>query len=74
MKYYTVLIVNFNDGTPDKMGIYLQPSEDAAIKAFFNYMGQYTNNDNVESVFSEATNSLGGVYKHESWSKTYAEQ
>lgn len=73
MKYYTILITTFSDGSPDKVGIYVQPSADAAIKAFYNYMGQYANNDNVTSVFAEAINSLGGVYKHESWGRSNAE-
>lgn len=74
MKFYTIVIVTFSDGTPDKVGIYTQSSADAATKAFYNYMGQYVNADNVATVFVEAVNNVGGVYKHESWVKTVEQE
>lgn len=74
MKYYTVLIVCFNDGSPDKVGIYTRPSADAALKTLYDYMGDYTDNDNVTSAFALAVNNIGGIYKQESWVRRNAEQ
>lgn len=67
MKYYVILLVVFNDGTPDKLGIYTVKSEAEAVQNFHKYMGQYVNGANVASVCVEAKNSVGGIYKNESW-------
>lgn len=74
MKFYTNVIVTFSDGAPDKVGMYTQPTADAAIKAFYYHMWQYVDADNVATVFAEAVNNVGGVYKHESWVKTVEQE
>lgn len=71
MKFFVILYVVYKDETPDKKSIYMAETEDDAIKLFYKYMGEYIAVDNVYSVNVEAKNSVGGIFKNESWvSKT----
>ena len=70
MKYRIILEVVFNDGTDDKVAIYTCNNEDEAIAGFHRYMGQYVGLSNVEHVNVIAKNSVGGIYKNESWTRS----
>ena len=67
MKFYVILLVVYNDSTADKKAIYEYDSEDAVLQGFYKYMSQFVNVDNVSTVNVEAKNSVGGVYKNETW-------
>lgn len=67
MKYYVILLVTYNNGDADKVGIYTYGSEAEALQNFYVYMGRYVNAENVATVNVEAKNNVGGVYKNESW-------
>lgn len=71
MKFFVILYVVYKNETPDKKAIYMAETEDGAIKLFYKYMGEHIAVDNVYSVNVEAKNSVGGIFKNESWvSKT----
>lgn len=73
MKFYAILLVTFNNGDSDKVGIYTFDTIDAAKKNGYTYLGQYVNADNVETVNVEVKNNLGGQYMNETWEKTVEE-
>ena len=67
MEYMTILYVRYKDGTASKKSIYPAEAGDEGVKDVFVYMGQYMGMDNVASVAVIAMNSIGGIYKNESW-------
>ena len=69
MKYYVVLIVTYNDGSADKLGVYSYNTEDEAIKNFFKYMSQFVDVDNVSTVTVEAKDNFGLSYKADTWAR-----
>lgn len=67
MQYIVILFVTYKDNTPAKKAIYDAETSELAVKSVYNYMGQYMALDNVKSVVVMASNSIGGIYKKESW-------
>ena len=67
MKHYSILIVNYKDETPDKVGIHTFDTADAAIADFYEIMSQYVNVAGVKSVNVEAKSAVGLVHKHDTW-------
>ena len=67
MSYITILYVTYNNGTSAKKAIYDADSADLAIANVYKYMGSYMCSDGVESVACLAIDSLGTIYKQETW-------
>ena len=68
MKYYSELIVIYNDGvTADKKSIYECTDADDAVRRAHASMGQYMGAQGVESVAVRAFNSIEGEYAKWHW-------
>ena len=74
MKYYTILTIEYNNGTPKKKAIYEFDTEREAIASFHREMGKHLDDTTVAHVLCMAINSEGGIYKNEADTREVVEE
>lgn len=65
MKFYTLVIKTYNDGTADKTSLYSYDSIDEAMATAHTQYGQNVGEDTIASIMTTVIDSNGGQYsKH----------
>lgn len=67
MKYYTLVIKIYNDGTEDKTSLYTFATLDEAVASFHKALGGAIGESVIASIMAQVINSVGVVHKTEYW-------
>lgn len=62
MKYYTLVIKTYNDGTDDKTSLYTYDNLDEAIATAHTQFGQNVGAETIKSIMCTIINSVGGQF------------
>lgn len=62
MKYYTLVIKTYNDGTDDKTSLYTYDNLDEAMAMAHTQFGQNVGSETIRAIMCTVINSVGGQF------------
>ena len=63
MKYYTLIIKTYNNGTEDKTSLYTYSTIDEAMAAAHTQFGQNVGAETIKSIMCTVLNSVGSQFE-----------
>lgn len=67
MKYYSLIIKTYNNGTADKTSLYTHDTRDEALASCYTNFGQNLGAETIHSVMCMALSGEGVVYENKYW-------
>lgn len=67
MKYYTLCVQEFKDGSEPKKSLYTYDDETEAVARYHTFLGGYMGGENIHSVMSTVTDAKGAQIASMYW-------